>query len=355
MQNSISSPKRIYTAYKVGDRPFQPVLLAPLSGITDHPFRKVVRLASSEPNLPCLTFSEMVASKAVIGNMKDSRKLDLGDGDHEGMVVQLAGTDAETCAEAAAIVEQRGAIGIDLNFGCPARKVVKKAAGSSLMRDEQLCGEIFRAVVNAVSVPVSVKMRLGWDYASINSPTIAKLAEDAGAHALTVHGRTRNQFYNGEADWEMVEAVKDAVSIPIVINGDIGTLVETQTALDQSKADYAMIGRKAVGNPWTLGEISQVLQGKEVVSISYGRKIDLMYLHLEMAIERDGVLTGIRNMRKHFLGYAQSLITDEVKREAFFRKMLQLIEADLMFAHLDEYFGEYRDFTSFDSVKALAA
>ncbi|MGB0843583.1 MAG: tRNA dihydrouridine synthase DusB [Alphaproteobacteria bacterium] len=341
--------------YKVGERAFQPVLLAPLSGITDHPFRKVVRLASSEPELPCLTFSEMVASKAVIGNMKDSRKLDLGDGDHDGMVVQLAGTDAETCAEAAVIVEQRGAIGIDLNFGCPARKVVKKAAGSSLMRDEKLCGEIFRAVVDSVSVPVSVKMRLGWDHTSLNAATIAKMAEDAGAHALTVHGRTRCQFYNGEADWELIYAVKEAVSIPLVVNGDIGTLSETECALVQSGADFAMIGRKAVGQPWALGEISQVLQGKKVTGRTYDQKVELMYLHLKLAVERDGELTGIRNMRKHFLGYAKSLIKDEIKRENFFRKMLQIIKEDQMFAHLDDYFGEHRTTNDFGFSVDLAA
>jgi len=289
---------------KLGDFMIEsPVILAPMSGVTDMPFRCLVKREGAG-----LVVSEMIASQAMIRATRESMKLSASCAEEFPMAVQLAGCEPEVMAEAARLNVDRGAAIIDINFGCPVKKVVNKQAGSALMRDEVLAGRILEAVVAAVPLPVTLKMRLGWDHDSLNAPQLARIAEAAGIKMLTIHGRTRCQLYNGTADWRAVRAVKAATRLPVIVNGDIDSLEKVETALAESGADGVMIGRGACGKPWFLRQVMQYLRcGERLPDPDLARRHDLAREHYEALLLHYGREHGLRVGRKHLSWAISSL------------------------------------------------
>lgn len=304
------------------------LILAPMAGVTDLPFR----LLCGEQGAG-LTGMEMVSAKAILyGNRNTEGLLQIHP--QEGPVsLQLFGSDPRIVSEMAKRIEERPFSVLDLNMGCPVPKIVGNGEGSALMRDPKLAGEIIAATVKAVKKPVTVKIRKGFDEAHVNAVEIAKIAEDAGAAAVAVHGRTREQFYSGQADWEIIARVKEAVSIPVIGNGDVTDGESARRMLEKTGCDGVMIGRAARGNPWLFGQIAAYLEdGRILPAPSTEEKKKMILRHAALQLESKGEYTGVREMRKHLSWYTAGMpnsakLRGRINQAESFAQITSLVES----------------------------
>jgi len=299
-----------------------PIFLAPMAGITDKPFRQLCRKLGAG-----LVVSEMVTSEPHLRNSRKTRLRMDHQGDAEPISVQIAGTDPIKMAEAAKYNVAQGAQIIDINMGCPAKKVCNVAAGSALMKDEKKVAEIVQTVVDAVDVPVTLKIRTGWDHENKNAPTIARIAEDNGIQMLSMHGRTRADAYKGEAEYETIAQVKQLINIPLVANGDITSPIKAQQVMQQTGVDAIMIGRAAQGNPWIFREINHYLKTQKMLSPPGQQEIvQLIESHLSDLYNFYGENRGVQIARKHINWYSQKCQYINDEQQSNFRKHINQIK-----------------------------
>lgn len=308
-----------------------PVFLAPMAGVSDYPYRQLIREMGVE-----LLYTEMVSAKGYqYGNRRTSELITFSKKRKDKIAVQIFGEDPKFMARAAAgIVEEYDVDLIDINMGCPARKIVKNGAGSALMKNLNLAAEIIEAVVSSVNIPVTVKMRSGWDQKNINAVELAKAAEKVGAAAVAVHGRTRNQFYKGEADWEIIKAVAAGVNIPVIGNGDIFSAAAAKAMFEKTNCQGIMIGRAAQGYPWIFKEIIKYLKNGTIIEepTAY-QKIEMAIKHLKLAVNYYGEKHGVPIMRKHISWYLKGLANSSEMKN----KVNQLTKVDELIELLQNY------------------
>lgn len=304
------------------------ILLGPMAGITDKPFRIICEEYNT--GLVC---TEMISAKGLYyDDSKTKLLLDL-EGEKRPIAVQIFGSDKEAMAYAAKYVSKYADI-IDINMGCPAPKVVKNGDGSKLLLNLDLVYDIVKAVVDASEVPVSVKMRTGWDSEHIVAVEAAKVIEKAGASAITVHGRTREEYYSGHSNWDIIKKVKKAVKIPVIGNGDIKSPQDALDMFEQTGVDGIMIARASLGNPWIFRDVIDYLNGKEKTEVTKKEKLDTMIKHIELEVEQKGELVGIRELRKHMCAYIKSLPNSAALRE----KINKIESKNELITCLTEYF-----------------
>lgn len=303
--------QRVY----IGSVPIEgPAILAPMAGITDHPFRMIAREMGAAAVL-----TEMVSADGLVRNNEKSAPLLRFEEVERPVGVQLFGSDPEIMAQGARLTAERRPDWIDLNFGCPVRKVVKRNAGSRLMRDPERLGRIVEAVVKAVALPVTAKIRSGWGSEEINAVEVAQIAQEKGAKAITIHPRTQQMGFSGTADWRIIAELKSAVDIPIIGNGDIWKPEDARRMLEETGCDRVMVARGARGNPWIFKRTNALLEtGETPPAPDLSERIALCLRHLHLMVIEHGELSGVRRMRKHIVWYTKELQGGSALRQAIF-------------------------------------